>query len=101
MPRMMERIAPLTPGQWSLLAQAEEELAGTDRNWIAYTDVVMREEGVVAAWCWKQAELHCPDQFEEADPTDGQIARECAVRTAYALAALAFGREMAEETPCR
>lgn len=91
----MNRI--LSKPEWVALARAEKLFYEDDPGCHGYTDVNRRVEATLAAQLWDHAEAHVDNQDYESNPdtsAQGPVFDETAERVAYALAVLAFGRDL-------
>jgi hypothetical protein len=83
----------LTTYQWELLEIAEKPLYTGDPGCHAYTDVMSRDDGGLAADIWEQCrwgiEAMHPDHATDSTFVQQMIAR----RVARALALMSFGEE--------
>jgi len=84
----------LNAAEWEALEKAERPLYTPFMGVHAYTDVMMREDGQLAAHIWGQAEMSMEYTHEKWDSYNSDRQRQLiAQRVARVLAAISFGPE--------
>jgi len=88
------KVRELTPLEWSELEKAEKLLFREPSGYVAYTDVNIRAEDVVASALWDHCAAQLEAQHDNWDDMEPETRRwYIATRVARALALCVFGPE--------